>query len=218
MPDLSFQIESVQPAQFAAVPQLLFQLRIRDGETAAMATVQSLSLNVQIRIEPTRRGYQGVDAPGLRDLFGDPLRWGATMRSLLWTHVTCVVPAFTGETIFDLSIPCSFDFNVAATKYFASLEAGDIPLCFLFSGTMFYQSARGLQAGQISWEKEAVFRLPAETWHELMRRHFPDAVWLNIPRDLFAELQEFKNRQGLPSWDQALARLLTQADRNEVRT
>ena len=54
---------------------------------------------------------------------------------------------------------CSYDFNLAATKYFAALEGGDLPLCFLFSGTIFHEAGDGaLQVAQISWEKR---RLPS---------------------------------------------------------
>src|SRR5262249_52043631 len=145
-------------------------------------------------------------------LFGAPERWGSTMRSLLWTHVTLVVPGFTGQTIVDLTVPCSFDFNVAATKYFDALEAGEIPLCFLFSGTVFYQSDQGLQAGAISWEREAPYRLPVQEWKELMRRYYPRSAWLCLEREVFDALYEFKNRCALPTWEQALSRLLTRQD------
>ena len=83
---------------------------------------------------------------------------------MLWTHASAVVPPFTGGTVVDLPVPCTYDFNLAATKYFDALEEGDIPLCFLFSGTIFYEAADGgLQVTQIPWEKEAYFRLPAAT-------------------------------------------------------
>ena len=63
----------------------------------------------------------------------------------------------------DLPVPCTYDFNVAATKYFYALEEGDIPLLFLFSGTIFYAADDGaLQVAQISWDKEAPFRLPVQ--------------------------------------------------------
>ena len=88
---------------------------------------------------------------------------------MLWTHVSAVVPPFTGDGVVDLPVPCSSDFNLAATKYFAALDGGEIPLCFLFSGTIFYEAGDGaLQVAQIPWEKEADFRLPAATWHGLM--------------------------------------------------
>ena len=76
-----------------------------------------------------------------------------------------MVPRFEGSTVVDLNVPCTFDFNVAATKYFDGLEAGELPLNFLFSGTVFYQGGvRALQVMQISWDKEARYRLPVQVW------------------------------------------------------
>jgi hypothetical protein len=62
---------------------------------------------------------------------------------LLWTHASVVAPQFTGSSIVSLQVPCTFDFNVAATKYFYALEDGEIPLDFLFSGSVFYQEPLG---------------------------------------------------------------------------
>ncbi len=110
-------------------------------------------------------------------------------------------------------MPCSYDFNLAATKYFAALDDGDIPLCFLFSGTIFYEAAEGcLQVGQISWEKEADFRLPAATWRQLMDQHYPNSAWLCLRKDVFDRLARYQSLQGLPTWEQALERLLAAAE------
>ena len=74
-------------------------------------------------------------------------RWGQTLRNLLWTHASVVVPPFTGVTTVDLQVPCTFDFNVAATKYFNGLADGEIPVCLMFSGTVFYADPDGSAAG-----------------------------------------------------------------------
>ena len=80
-------------------------------------------------------------------------------------HVSTVVPGFEASTVTDLQVPCSFDFNTSATKYFASLNDGEIPLLFLLSGTVFYMDEGGLlQVSPISWEHEARFRLPQPVW------------------------------------------------------
>ena len=80
---------------------------------------------------------------------------------MLWTNAATTVTAFTGSTTVELQVPCTFDFNVAATKYFHGIESGEIPLCFLFSGTVFYDGGDGSpQVAPISWSKEARFRLP----------------------------------------------------------
>ena len=57
---------------------------------------------------------------------------------MLWTHTAAVVSPFTDSIVVDLPVPCTFDFSVAATKYFYALEDGEAPLSLLFSGTVFH--------------------------------------------------------------------------------
>jgi hypothetical protein len=206
MPDLNFAIERVEPVPHAASPHLAFQLRIRDADPPT--PIQSVLLRIQIRIEPTRRKYDRENEPRLRDLFGPAESWGRTMRSMLWTNANLFVPAFTETTLVELSVPCTFDFNVAATKYFYALDDGGIPLSLLFSGTVFFESERGLQAVPISWEREARFELPASVWHDMMQKYYPDSAWLCLRRDAFDRLNDYRSRMGLPTWEQALDRLL----------
>lgn len=207
MPELRFQIEQVEPLRFAAVPQLVFRLRI--VQRAPHLPIHSVALRCQLRIEPARRQYQPDEQSRLLDLFGEPHRWGETLRGLLWTHVYTTVPSFTAETVAELPVPCSYDFNVAATKYFYALAAGDVPLTLLFSGTMFYAADDGrLQVAQIPWDQEADFRLPVQVWRELMEHYYPNSAWLCLRRDIFDRLYAFKREHGLPTWEQALEQLL----------
>jgi hypothetical protein len=214
MPELNFQVEGVEPQRFAAAPLLLFKLRIEEtASTGPPTPIHTIVLRCQVRIEPARRRYSAAEQQRLLDLFGTPERWGQTLRPMLWTHVSAVVPPFTGSTLVDLQVPCSYDFCLAATKYFAALEEGDIPLCFLFSGTIFHEGSEdALQVAQISWEKEAYFRLPASTWRGMMDLHYPNSAWLCLRRDVFDSLSEYKSRQGLPTWEQTLERLLSAAE------
>src|SRR5262245_19105333 len=120
---------------------------------------------------------------------------------MLWTHVGAVVPTFEGSVDFDLPVSCSYDFSLAATRYFDALEGGDLPLCFLSSRTSFYDAADGgLQVAQIPWEKEADFRLPASAWRELMDRYYPICGWLCLRRDVFDRLDQYRSESGLPTW------------------
>ncbi len=172
-----------------------------------------MALRCQVRIEPAKRRYEAHQQGRLLDLFGTPERWGQTLRPMLWTHVSTVVPPFKGNTAVDLPVPCSYDFNLAATKYFHALDGGDIPLCFLFSGTIFYEAAEGaLQVAQVPWENQASFRLPAATWRELMELHYPNTAYLCLRKDVFDRLDQYRSRRGLPSWEQALERLLVAAE------
>jgi hypothetical protein len=146
----------------------------------------------------------------MRDLFGDPERWSQTLRSMLWTHANLVVSGFAGQvTVVDLQIPCTFDFNIAATKYFEGLSDGDIPLHLMFSGTVFYADPNGqLQAAPISWEQETRYKLPVNTWREMMDTYYPNNAWLSLRRDVFDRLYLYKVQHGIPTWEQVLERML----------
>jgi hypothetical protein len=214
MPDLNFRVEGVEPQRFAAVPTLLFKLRVTENvaKWAEPTPIHTIVLRCQVRLEPGRRRYSPGEQERLLDLFDVPERWGQTVRPMLWTHVSAVVPPFTGSDTVDLPVPCSYDFNLAATKYFSALEDGDLPLCFLFSGTIFHETEHApLQVAQIPWEKEAYFRLPVTVWRELMEHYHPNSAWLCLRKDVFDLLRHYKSREGLPTWEQTLEHLLALA-------
>jgi hypothetical protein len=216
MSDLRLTIESAEAVRFAAVPLLAFRLRITNSPSEEL--VHTVALKAQIQLEVTRRPYSSDEQSRLRDLFGEPDRWGQTLRSMLWTHVSSIVPRFTGSTLTELQVPCTFDFNVAATKYFHGLMAGELPLCFQFSGSVFYQGADGqLQVSPISWDKEAKYRLPLKVWKDLMNEYYPNSAWLALRKDTFERLYQYKVDEGIPTWEEAVERALT-AVRETVRS
>ena len=207
MVDLHLSVDSAEPVRFAAAPLLAFKIRIANDPSDEL--VHTIALKAQIQMEVTRRQYDAGEQSRLRDLFGSPDRWGQTLRSMLWTHASVIVPQFRGSTTAELHVPCSFDFNIAATKYFHGLSAGDIPLCFQFSGTVFYQGQEGaLQVSPISWDKEAKYRLPVKVWKALMDEYYPNSTWLALRKDVFERLYDYKVREGIPTWEQALDRML----------
>jgi hypothetical protein len=208
MPDLRFQIESASVVPFAAVPMIAFQLQIKNA--VAGENIHTIALRCQIQIDVTRRRYVPREQERLHDLFGHPDRWSQTLRSLLWTHASVVVPGFEGaNTVVDLQVPCTFDFNVAATKYFEGLTEGDIPLHMLFSGTVFYAAPENpLQVAPISWDQEARYKLPVKVWREMMEGYYPNSVWINLRRDIFDKLYAYKMQHGIPTWEQALEQVL----------
>ncbi len=207
MPDLNFQVEGAEAVSFAAAPLLMFKLRIVNENPAE--PIHTISLRCQIQIEATRRRYNAQEQQQLLDLYGEPERWSQTLRAMLWTHTSVIVPPFDGSTIVDLPVPCTFDFNVAATKYFAGLEDGEVPLALLFSGTIFYEADdAALQVAQISWEKEAKYRLPVRVWKEMMDVYYPNSAWLCLRRDVFERLSQYKMRRGIPTWEQTLESIL----------
>jgi hypothetical protein len=207
MPELDFQIESCAPVLFAASPALSFRLHITN---ASVERIHTAVLRCQIQIEVTRRKYTPEEQIKLRDLFGEPERWSQTLRTLLWTHVGFVAPAFQHEAVIDLQAPCTFDFNVGATKYFYGVEDGNVPLLFQFSGSVFYESAEGaLLVTPISWDKEATFKLPIKVWREMMDIYYPNSAWLCLRKDIFDRIYQYKVLNGIPTWEQALESLLS---------
>lgn len=207
MPDLNFEVIGVAVPPFAAVPTLTFKLRIDNSNEEER--IQSVALQSQIRLAVTRRRYSPQEQERLLELFGEPERWGETLRSLLWTHASANVPRFTGSTVADLPVPCTYDFEVVSAKYFDALDDGAIPLNFLFSGTIFYENEEGnLRIGQISWSKEANYRLPVAVWKEMIARYYPNTAWIRLHKDVFDQLYRYKATHALPTWEQVIMRLL----------
>src|ERR1700722_15891394 len=215
MPELQFDIEGAEAVLYAAVPMLALKLRITNAVPSQ--PVHTLSLRCQVQIEPTRRRYAPEEQENLLDLFGEPERWSRTVRSLLWMNTSLSIPAFTGTTVAELQLPCSFDFNIATTKYFHALAGGDIPLCVLFSGTIFYEGeAGGLMVEQIPWDREVNYRVPVVIWKQMMDAYYPNSAWLRLDRDVFDRLYRYKVRHGIPTWEQLLEKLLLSKEENEV--
>ncbi|MBA3884920.1 MAG: hypothetical protein H0X67_04185 [Acidobacteria bacterium] len=217
MPELSFHIPSVAAVPFAAVPLLAFKLEVVNPDESAQ--VHSGILRCQIQIEATRRRYDADEQARLLDLFGEPERWNSTLKAMLWTHTTIALPQFVDRTVIDVPVPCSFDFNVAATKYFDGLMSGEVPLNFLFSGTVFYESVadRTLQIAPVSWDKEARCRVPVKVWRDLMDYYYPNGAWLRLRRDTFERLAAYKRLHGIPTWEETVDRILPEG-RQVVRS
>ncbi len=211
MPNLEFKVTGVEAANYGIVPLLHFKLEITN--TSETETIQSILLQAQIQLQPTQRAYQPAEKEKLGELFGTPDRWGQTLRARLWTHATANVRQFQSRTEALLAVPCTYDLNVSATKYFYGLESGEVPLLFLFSGTIFYEDEEGrLQIQQVSWNCESAYRMPLATWQAMMDEHYPNSAWLALDRELFDRLYAFRREEGLPDWDQTIAHLLAAAE------
>jgi hypothetical protein len=211
MPNLDFCVESVAAISYAAAPSLSFKVRVTNADLEEV--IHSIALRTQIQIEVTRRHYSAEEQSRLSDLFGEPGRWGQTLKTMLWTHVSVNVPPFQREISVEIPVPCTFDFNVASTKYFHGLSEGDLPLNFLFSGTVFYRGEQDeLQVAPISWEKEAKFRLPLKIWKQMIDEYYPNTAWLGLRRDAFERLYEYKVRNGIPTWEEVIDRIFQNAD------
>jgi hypothetical protein len=210
MTELVFDVVDARADRYAAVPTL--QLKLRISETSG-AQVHAIALRCQIRIEPQRRRYSPEEADGLLELFGEPARWGDTLRPMQFATVSLMVPGFAGSVEVDLPVPCTYDFEVAAAKYLHALGDGEVPLLLLFSGTVFTERPGGFSVTQVPWHKEASYRLPVAVWREVMDRFFPNSGWIRMRRDTLDALQRYKATRALPTWDDALEALFKEAGR-----
>jgi hypothetical protein len=207
-PQLDFAIADAGPLEHAAAPTLRFGLSIE-----AAAEVRSVALNVEIRIAATRRAYGEAEQRRLTELFGAPEDWGRNLHALHWTSLGVTIPRFSGRTVVDLLVPCSYDLEVTGTKYLEALADGEIPLEFLFSGTVFYAAPDGrLQVDRIAWDREAPYRMPVSVWRDTMDRWFPGGAWLRLRRDEYERLADYRRRHTLLSWEDAIDRLLREGD------
>jgi hypothetical protein len=208
MPELGFQILGVEAVARALSPLFHFKLRVKT--TSENEAVEALILQAQIQIQAPQRSYSSVEREKLVELFGQPDQWQRTLRNRLWGHAHTTSSGFIHQTELILAVPCTFDLNIAATKYFFALSGGEVSLLFLFSGTVFYLAEGGrLQVQRLSWDKECQFALPVAVWESLMEQHYPNSAWLLLQRDVFERLYAYKRRNGYPSWEQVMEELLS---------
>jgi hypothetical protein len=208
MTELAFSVRDVVAEPYAAAPQLIAKLHI---EESTGAVVHAIALRCQVQIEPQRRGYDPDESAGLTDQFGTRDRWSTTLKPFQWMQCGVMVQGFTSSADVDVPLPVTYDFEVGASKYLHSLRAGDVPLTFLFSGTVFTRGLTGFGVEQVPWHHEARQKLSVEVWRELMELYFPGTGWLRLDRDTIAALTNFKSSQGLLSCDDAVWSLLAKA-------
>jgi Family of unknown function (DUF6084) len=212
MAELAFDCIGAKVDRYAVVPALSLVLSV--SETSGQK-VEAIALRCQIRIEPARRRYTAGEAERLNDLFGDTERWADTLKPIQFTTVATMVPGFLGRCEIDLPVAFTYDLEVGSARYFDSLEAGEIPLLLLFSGTVFTVADGRIQVQQVPWSKEAFYRLPVAVWREAIDAHFPNSAWIKMSRQTLEDLQRFKSAHALPTWDLTLAALLARAAATE---
>jgi hypothetical protein len=213
MAELTFNCIGARAEKFAVAPSMSLMLRI--SETSGYK-VDAIALRCQIRIEPARRRYTDVEAERLNDLFGETRRWADTLKPVQFANISLMVPGFTGSTEIDLPVPLSYDLEIGSTRYFTGLENGEVPLLLLFSGTVFASAGGRFQVQQVPWSKEASYRLPISLWREAIDAHFPNSSWLKMSMQTLDELQRYKARKALPTWDATITALLAEAAQGEV--
>jgi hypothetical protein len=205
IPQLAFAVQGAEPVRHAATPTLALALRI----DSVGGAVRAILLDVQVQLAARRRRYDGAEEERLVDLFGAPGDWSRNLRTLLWARTTVQVAAFSGSTLVEVPVACTYDLEVAAARYLDALRDGEVPLELLFSGSLFYAGDGGaLQTVRLSWEHEAEYRLPVRVWRETLDRYFPGSAWIRMGRERHERLAGYRARHALGSWDDVVDALL----------
>ena len=205
-PDPDFELLSARAVEHAAAPTVAFRCRANDGSGLDLFTI---ALTAVISVEPSKRTYDGPSRERLVELFGEPERWASTTTSFRWAQADVLVPGFNGSTEFELVVPCTYDLELAAAKYFHGLDSGTAPLRFHFNGTVFYESEGGrMQVVQVPWDRSPRFELPVEVWRRAIDAVYPYRAWVPVHSDTLARLERRKAERGLPTFDAVVDELL----------
>jgi hypothetical protein len=207
-PSPSFEVRGARVPRHALAPTLIFELEVDDPSDLQVFTI---SLAVQIAIEPAQRRYSEETRERLTELLGEPGRIGSPTRTMPWAQVDVLVQSFRGMATVEVPVLCSYDLEVAASNYFHSIPDGEVPLVFHFNGGIYYQGEGDrLQIVQLSWEESSNYRMPIAIWQEMIAAHYPDRGWVAAGGETIERLRRYKVEQGLPSCEAALERLLDQ--------
>ncbi len=205
-PDPDFEVLEAHPVERAAAPTLGFTVRVSDASERQVFTI---ALTAVITVEPSKRPYDPSSRERLVELFGEPVRWASTTTNFRWAQADALVPAFAGSTEFELTVPCTYDLELAAAKYFHGLAEGEAPLRFHFNGTIFYEADGGrMQIVQIPWDRSPRFRMPIEVWRATIDATYPYRAWVPLHAETLARLERRKAERGLPTFDTVLEQLL----------
>lgn len=208
-PDPAFEILGVRPLESAATPTLAFAVRATDLSGIRIYTA---ALSVLFTVEPGKRTYEPEERVRLVELFGAPERWASTTGAFRWSQVDVLVPSFTGETHFEIRMPCTFDHEIAATKYFGGLTDGVAPLQLHFNGTVFYEGSGGrLQLMPMPWDRSVRSELPLGVWRAMIDHHYPHGAWVRVGEETLRRLTRLKADRGRPTFEAAVSDLLDAA-------
>jgi Family of unknown function (DUF6084) len=206
-PWLRFEIGGVRAVEHAAAPTLAFRL---DVEERSGRDVFTAALTVQIQIEPAKRSHDEADRARLVELFGE--RWGSTAQRMHWTTESVLLPTFSGRASLELEVLCNYDLELAATKYFHSVEGGEVPLSFHFNGSVYYPDQDGrLQIVQVPWDTVADYAMEVATWKRMIDSYYPNRGWIAVERETLEALRGERARRGLPTFDHTLRELLEES-------
>jgi Family of unknown function (DUF6084) len=211
IPAPEFEITGAAHVPFAAAPTMRFEVVANEPQ---VIEIQSIALTAQVMIDPARRGYDAETRERLAELFGPPASWAPSTSGLHWARVGASVPGFRGQTTFPVEVPCTYDLEVAAAKYFYALRDGQVPLSFHFNGNVFYRDlgpGHPLMVVPISWTCTAQYRMGLDVWRAMIAEHYPGGGWIRLDDRTLEALNARRASRGLASFDACLQELLEQS-------
>ena len=138
---LTLPSRSSRPVRWidAAAPTLSFRTRIRDpsGTRSTPSRSPSCSRSSPASARTTPRPASASSSSSASPSAGRRRRARSAGRRS--TSSSRASPA----THFEIQLPCTYDHEIAATKYFAGLSDGNVPIQAHFNGTVFYRAAGG---------------------------------------------------------------------------
>jgi Family of unknown function (DUF6084) len=207
--DLRLEVRDVSAVRHTAAPTLRFELELTDPRGRE---IQVGVLSVQIHIDPAKRSYDDGTRAKLVELFGAPERWAATTQSFQWARVDAMVPGFTGSARVDLEVPCTYDLEVAASKYLYSLPDGIAPLSFFATGMLLSRGGAGqLEVMQVPWSCTARYDLPVDAWKDAIAAAYPGGGWVRLQTETLDALAARKAAGSHHSFDDCVRELLEKA-------
>ena len=192
VPDLDFRVESAAPVPFAAVPLLAFRIAVTNAvrrradlqcraalpdpdrsdspplqpkKTRSACSTCSASRNAGARLSAT---CSGSTSPPRSPPSPEAPR----------SKYRCPAPSISMSrrpSIFTASKTARFRYASCSAAPYSTTAATAPP-----------------QVAPISWSKEARFRLPVETWRDMMETYYPNCAWLCLRRDVFERLYRYK--------------------------
>ena len=178
MPDLSFQVED---AHSHSRTRLLRSCHVQGAHHRTPRRSLSIpSLCVcRCRSNLCAAATPSAEQEQLKELFGETERWSKSLHPLLWANINVNVPAFTGSTVVDVPVPCTFDFNVAMTKYILRTRRWrDSHHAALQRDRFLRRPHRACR-----WRRFRGIVRPAigcrfSVWKEMMDLYYPNTAWL----------------------------------------
>jgi alpha-ketoglutarate-dependent taurine dioxygenase len=206
MPELRFAVQGVEAVTGTATPAVGVRLSVR---CATGEPIVGVLLRCQARLFPARRRHTPSEQERLGEVFGGASAWSTTMRHLLWTETTHVLSPFEGETSALLHLPATYDLGASTSRYFDSLNEGEVAAALLFSGTIYYRAPeRDFAVSPLPTTAEATFSIPVSVWRRAVVEPAGGAAAVLVAPATLDRLDRARIRRGLSTLDEAVRELL----------